>query len=455
MIWALGQAAHELALFAAIGIAIGGVDDLAMDLIWFARTIWRWLTVYRRHRRADAAMIARQAGGRVAVFVAAWHESEVIGAMAAAALSRWAGEDVRLYIGCYPNDPATIRAVEQVARHDARLRLVINPRQGPTNKADNLNALWRAMRADEAADGTEFVAVVLHDAEDVVHSAEIGIFAALCRRFDLVQLPVLALIEKEQGIWRRFVSAVSADEFAESHGKGLAVREALGAAVPSAGVGCGLSRRLLERMAALHGTPFDETTVTEDYEIGLRTGELGGRGVFVRVRGQGGGLVAVRAHFPDTVEAAVRQKARWQAGIALSGWQRLGWRGSMAEHWMRFRDRRAILAALVLFCAYISGVMILALEAIGAAPLFSATELTLFGICTGLMLWRLLMRALFVARIYGLGEALASLPRVLIGNVIAMAAARRALIAYVRLARGAPLVWDKTDHSFPSTMPNE
>ncbi len=30
--------AHELALFAAVGFAIFGADDLIVDLIWIART---------------------------------------------------------------------------------------------------------------------------------------------------------------------------------------------------------------------------------------------------------------------------------------------------------------------------------------------------------------------------------------------------------------------------------
>ena len=234
------------------------------------------------------------------------------------------------------------------------------------------------------------------------------------------------------------------------------MREALGAGVPSAGVGCGLSRNLLQRIADRHGVPFDPGTVTEDYELGLRVQGMGGRGIFVRLPASAdGGLVAVRAHFPDTIEAAVRQKARWQAGIALSGWRRLGWSGGLAEHWMRFRDRRAILSALVLLCAYVSAASLLGLEAFGRAPVFSGWELTIFGFCTWLMVWRLAMRAVFVGQAYGWAEGLASLPRVLLANFIAMASARKALVSYLRLARGAPLSWDKTEHRFPKSMPAE
>jgi adsorption protein B len=271
-----------------------------------------------------------------------------------------------------------------------------------------------------------------------------------------VQLPVLPLIERERGWWARAVSSSYADEFAESHGKSLIVREAIGASVPSAGVGCGFSGTMLERIAEGHGAPFDEGSVTEDYELGLRIREMGGRGIFVRLPGKAGGTaVAVRAHFPDTIPAAVRQKARWQAGIALSGWTRLGWRGNVAEHWMRFRDRRAILAALVLLCAYVSGVSWVALDRAQRAPVFGSGEEALFALCTVLMLWRLLVRAAFVTHVYGPIEGLLSIPRVLLGNFIAMAAARRALQSYLRLARGAPLVWDKTEHSFPKAIPAE
>jgi adsorption protein B len=449
-IWAIAQATHELALFAAVGIALGGLDDLAVDLIWLARTLWRRAVVYTRYKRADADRLSGQ--GTVAVFVPAWREAAVIGPMLETALARWADADCRIYVGCYPNDPETWAVVQRVAARDPKVRLVLNPRQGPTTKADNLNAMWRALLADEI----EVVAVALHDAEDVVHPAEIGIYAALCGRFDLVQLPVLPLIERERGWWARAVSSTYADEFAESHGKQLTVREAIGAGVPSAGVGCGFSRAALGRIAARHGAPFDEGSVTEDYELGLRIREMGGRAIFVRLPGKAGGAaVAVRAHFPDTIPAAVRQKARWQAGIALSGWARLGWRGNLAEHWMRFRDRRAILAALVLLCAYVSGASWTVLNWTGHAPAFSAAEEALFALCTGLMLWRLLVRAAFVTHAYGIGEGLRSIPRVVRGNFIAMASARRALQSYLRLARGAPLVWDKTEHSFPKAIPVE
>ena len=94
--------------------------------------------------------------------------------------------------------------------------------------------------------------------------------------------------------------------------------------------------------------------MTEDYELGLKLGALGLKTMFVRIPAQPGdqGVVASRGHFPATLGDAVRQKARWLGGIALTGWDRLGWSGGLGERWMRMRDRRGPLAAVLLLAAY-------------------------------------------------------------------------------------------------------
>ena len=119
---------------------------------------------------------------------------------------------------------------------------MIGKRAGPTTKADCLNALWRAMRRDEAARAA-MRAVVLHDAEDVVHPGELACIDTLIDEHAVVQLPVLPLITAAARSW----SGHYADEFAEAHGKhaGRARRDRRG--LPLAGVGCAIARRLLER----------------------------------------------------------------------------------------------------------------------------------------------------------------------------------------------------------------
>ena len=435
-------AMRETALFASCGFLVLGLSDLLVDLIWLGLRL--------RRRPAPPLPVAAHPG-RLAVFVPAWDEAAVIGRMLGHAQAAFSGADYRLYVGCYPNDPATIAAVRTAA--GPNLRLVIGPVPGPTSKADCLNRIWEAMRADEASEGVPVKAVVLHDAEDVVHSAELPLFDALIERHDLVQLPVVPLVDPGS----RFVSGHYLDEFTEAHGKELVVRAALGASLPSAGVGCAVSRDALAALAAARGAPFDPESLTEDYELGLRLGAMGRSAAFVRQpAGPGRAVVATREYFPATLDAAAAQKARWLTGIALAGWDRLGWSGGLAERWMRLRDRQSLLAALLLVAAYLALAMYVALVVIAwvtpwRLPPFGPVLDGLLVVNSVLLLWRLALRLGFVGAAHGWREGLRALPRTVTGNIIAMIAARRALARY--LSRRT--VWDKTAHAFPHELPAE
>jgi adsorption protein B len=448
----LGAGAREIGLFAALGFILLGAGDLMVDALWIVHAVRRRI----RGRGPDVgdALHRPYSPGLLAVFIPAWDESAVIGDMLRNALATFRGAEYRIYVGCYPNDSETQK--EAGAVPDPRVRIVIGPVDGPTTKADCLNRLWEAMLADETAERRRVKAVVLHDAEDVVHPAELVVFDRLIERFDLVQLPVVPLIDPHS----RWIAGHYADEFAEAHGKELVVRAALGVGLPSAGVGCAFAREALGGSALRSGgLPFDADSLTEDYELGLRLRATGGRAVFVRLV-RGGTLVATQEYFPGTTGAAVAQKARWMTGIALSGWDRLGWTGGLAERWMRLRDRQSVLAAIFVLAAYVTlllwslavlGHIFLGI-APGPVPAFLAL---LLEINFGLFLWRIAMRFTFVTRAYGWREGLRSVPRVITGNVIAMMAARAAVVRYLRIRRTGTAVWGKTAHAFPAILPAE
>lgn len=442
------RAVAELALFAAVVILLGGVDDLVMDLVW-----WRV-----RRREPNRADLRPAPPLPLAVFVPAWDEQLVIGAMLRATLARYNHPDYRLYVGCYPNDPGTLAAAGVVEAEDARVRIVVVAHDGPTTKADCLNHLWSALVADDRAGGRTTAAIVLHDAEDVVDPAELRVFDDHLRDAALVQLPVVPLIDAR----RRLVSGHYADEFAESHRRDLAVRSALEAAVPLAGVGCAIRRDALERLDGGSGAPFEPQSLTEDYELGLRVAALGLPARFVRWRDAAGGrLIATRAFFPDTIDTAVRQKARWIAGIALAGWDRTGWgtRPHGAEYWMRMRDRRGLLAVAALVAAYLAlvgwGAASLAHLVLRSAPTpFGRGLRVLLTLNTALLCWRLSARAMHTAAEHGWQEGWWSVPRAPVANYIAMLAARRALTRYLATLFGAAPRWEKTAHHFPEQLPS-
>ena len=443
----LALAGYELLLFAGLFFLIGALDDVLLDLHY----LWLKLSGRALTPRVNRAKLRNAPlSAPIAVLVPAWQEDRVIGATVAHMLDAWPQPQLRLYVGCYRNDPDTAMAVIRAAGGDSRLRLVIHDRMGPSSKADCLNRLYRALRADEARMGWRARSILLHDAEDMVDAAALPLIDQAMADCDFVQIPVLP--EPQAG--SRWIAGHYSDEFAEAHGKAMVVREALSAALPAAGVGCAFSHDALDRLALRKGrpdSPFADGSLTEDYELGLQIAEAGGRSRFLRVRGDDGQLVATRACFPNRLADAVRQKTRWVHGIAFQAWDRLGWTGRLSERWMLARDRRSPLTALVLAIAYLLLILATALwlmDAVGLVrlpPPDPAVKLILT-LNLASFAWRAAWRFAFTTREYGLAEGIFAILRIPVANVISIMAGRRALLAYMRTLKGHEPVWEKTEH---------
>jgi len=445
----------ELLLFAAFFFVLGAFDELVMDGAWLACLI----SGKGRSHRLGAPMPA-QLGAPIALFVPAWREAKVIAPMIRHALAAWPHADLRIYAGCYVNDPATRAAMEAGGAGDPRLRIVINEVPGPTTKGQCLNRIYRAMREDEAREGIRFRAVLLHDAEDMVHPDALTLIDRALDEADFVQIPV----RPEMQVASPWVGNHYADEFADAHVREMVVRDWLGAGLPAAGVGCAFSARALAQVAERRGNggggaggnPFDPLAMTEDYELGMLIGGKGSLpggkgGTFLRVRAHDGSLVATRAFFPSRLDTAVRQKSRWVHGIAFDGWDQLGWSLRPVELWMRLRDRRGPLTALVLAAGYMLVVLTAVLWLAEQAGLYSPGPLPtlvywVLIATTAAFAWRAIVRFVIVGREYGWGEGLGSVLRIPVGNVIAIIAARRAIFRYAASLRGVPARWDKTEH---------
>jgi adsorption protein B len=412
-----------------------------------------WITRRTAEQCLPEAIETQPLAARAAVLVPAWHEDEVIGDMIAHTLQAWPQEALTLYVGCYRNDPATIAAAIAGAGDDPRVRLVINDRAGPTTKADCLNRLYAALSDDELRSGMPFASVILHDAEDMVHPAALVVMDRALAEVDFVQLPVRPEPQPDS-LW---IAGHYTDEFTEAHTKAMVVRDALGAAIPAAGVGCGFARAALARLAGLRAAegaagPFAAECLTEDYELGMLVYRGGGTSRFLRLRDSRGELVATRAYFPSELEFAVRQKARWIHGIALQGWDRLGWSGRPFDMWMTLRDRHGLMTAAVLAAAYLLvGIeLILGLAQLAgwhSGPPASPLLAVLIPLSFAAFVWRSTWRFCFTAREYGLAEGARAVLRIPVANVVAILAGRRALLAYVRTLRGELVRWDKTAHT--------
>jgi adsorption protein B len=274
-------------------------------------------------------------------------------------------------------------------------------------------------------------------------------------RADLVQLPVLPHPLPQS----RWIASHYCEEFAEAHGKSMVVRDALSAGLPTAGVGCAIARHALVALDRKRGGegPFAAECLTEDYELGLGIAELGGQSRFVRCRTPDGRLVATRACFPARLDWAVRQKTRWVHGIAFQSWDRMGWTRRPVDLWMRLRDRRGPLTALVLAVAYLLLVMIslgwaLHLAGVDFAPEHSPLIVVLLVVNLLGFFWRAAWRFAFTAREYGRAEGIRAVLRIPVANFIAILAGRRALIGYIASLGGRTPDWDKTRHTVHPAM---
>lgn len=440
--------AWELALFAGVVGLVFALDDLIVDALWLGGIGRRPVPLKTLGRAAPRLTYA--------ILIPAWHEGNVIGAMLDCLRARWGDGRYRVYVGAYPNDVGTLAVVARIAAASDWIQLVILPHAGPSTKGDCLNHLWSRLDADRASGRFSPDAVIVHDAEDVVAALELGAHDHALAGADYTQLPVAPMVNPAGRWW----SGHYVDEFAEAHLKEMAVRDAVGAMLPTAGVGCAIRVGVLDRLGG-GGAPFAAGSLTEDYELGIRLAAAGARGRFVLLNDAAGRLIATRAYFPHRFDDAVRQKTRWMHGIALSGWDRLGWTVApradavevLTSWWMLWRDRRTMLSVLAMAAGYVALMLTLAvaLAAPDAVQLASDDPAVrmLATIMTLVLLWRLMMRAIMTARVHGWQQGLVAIPRLFISNIVLVACGWRALRIYVATLRGAPLRWDKTAHHFP------
>jgi adsorption protein B len=456
-------------------ILISSLDDLIIDLWYWARRLYRKFTAERRYRPLTEQQLVERDEQPLAIMVPAWLEYDVIAPMIENMVSTLDYQNYVVFVGTYVNDQRTIDEVERMRRRYKQLHRVEVPHAGPTCKADCLNWVIQAIFLYEQTQAISFAGVVLHDSEDVLHPLELRLFNYLLPRKDMIQLPVVSLERN----WYEWVAGTYMDEFAEWHGKDLVVRESMTDSVPSAGVGTCFSRRALQVLADENqNMPFNTESLTEDYDVGARLYSYGMTSIFVRFPVQYRVLrkswfrppyestlempLCVREFFPDTFRTAFRQKARWTLGIGLQGWEQMGWTGSLANRYLLFRDRKSVLTSFVSIIAYLILIQLVALIVLRASGLWDTSFPTPFE-TTGLiqyllvangfaLLWRVIHRCYFTSVLYGWQHGLLAIPRMVVGNFVNfMAAARAWRMFLVGKLLNRKLAWDKTMHDFPST----
>jgi adsorption protein B len=457
---------------------ISGIDDLVVDVVYFVRNMYRSLFIWKRYKPITEQQLLSIPEQAIAVMIPAWNESAVIFTMVNNTITTLNYSNYHIFIGTYPNDLDTQREVARLREIHDNIHCIVCRDPGPTSKADCLNWIYLGIRDFEKQHNLEFPIFVMEDAEDIVHPYTIKLFNYLIPRKNMVQLPVVPF---EPQHWYQLTRAHYMDEFAENHHKNMVIREVFGRGIPCAGVGCGFSRHALERLAKDNEQHlvFKLGSLTEDYEMGMRLRAIGvDKAIFVKlpisrtitgksfITGKAKEvekkeLVSIRNVFPLTFSAAVRQKSRWIAGIALQGWENLGWKGDLLTKYVLFKDRKALLTSQVNILGYVVIAFVLAYyvaellypDAYHYPPLVEEGSLLwkMILITTIFLCLRLLVRMYCVFRYYNLKRAILSVLNFVWGNLINFAATNRALFMFSRyLITGKWIKWDHTNHVAPS-----
>lgn len=468
-----------IALLLMILLLIFAIDDLIIDIYYWTRRCWRFLTIYRHRPVFNEQQLFTAREQPLAIMVPAWNEVGVIGKMAEFAATELDYENYQIFVGTYPNDPATQADVDAVCQRFPNVHKVVCVRPGPTSKADCLNNIIASILEFERQSHIKFAGFVLHDAEDVVSAMELRLFNYLLPRKDLIQLPVYPFVSSPLN----FTAGHYLDEFAEMHGKDVVVREAMVGQVPSAGVGTCFSRRAMLKLSAEGaGLPFDVRSLTEDYDIGYRLKQWGLEEIFVRFsvtdkqlaryaetsrsRAEiAGNVVCVREYFPSTFKAAIRQKSRWIIGIVFQGFKTHRWSLNWKLNYFLWRDRKGVISYFVSFLSTLIFVQLCLLWLYDLAlqytvysiqyrflSIFAEDPLIIVLLWLNLLFFlnRLLQRMIFVWHYYGVLQALLSVPRQLWGNIINFFANVRAIRQVWRQGDLRRVAWDKTDHQYPT-----
>jgi adsorption protein B len=438
-----------------------GIDDLIYDIGLYSWGLYKHFK-YGKMPRLTLEKLLSQPQKRIAVFVPAWNEGEVVGTMLKTLIINIEYNNYIIFVGTYPNDSKTIKTVNFVSQKYSQVINVINPVPGPTTKGDCLNSIYNAVCEYEKINNILFDIIVMHDAEDVVHPHSFLIYNYLFPKFDAIQLPILPLPVAHHKV----IPWTYADEFAEIQMKDMIVRERIRGLVPFAGVGMGFNRDkffLIEQEKK-----FNEYALTEDYNFAKKFNDLNLKTIFVNViladkkssiftpLAYNSGFISNWAYFPQSFKRAVKQKTRWIFGISLQEWEFTGWKGNIFVKLSLIKDRKVFVSTIAALLAYIVSIYTLVAE-LGSRGvietslvhiIYKGTLLYyLILIVTGIMIIRILERCILVTRVYGVVAGFLSIPRIIAGNILNGTAAFRALYQFFSIRHHKrPVKWDKTEH---------
>jgi len=245
---------------------------------------------------------------KIAVIIPAFREENVLKRtlrLLVEAAEKYDPRLVKIFVGTYPNDPGTRRIAKSFeAEYPGLVEEVVNPKPGPTTKAQNLNNVYEEVRRGS------FDLVGIQDAEDITPQS---IFKAVNywykrirgdERFAGLQLAVRA--KPDNYSYTNLVYLL----MLRSTNLFLTARN--GFFIPSHGAGTYYKREAVDEVLSRKGYVWDEDSFTEDFELSLYLYYVLGKTLLYIP------YPYIEEYFPSTFRGAVKQMSRWSYGALQS-----------------------------------------------------------------------------------------------------------------------------------------
>lgn len=159
-----------------------GFDDFVWDLIMLIKA-------YRyKKSKLDLKELNAVPPKLIALMIAAWHEDNVLERVIDNIIisQMYPRTMYHIFLGVYPNDAGTVKAARALEKKYPNVHCVINYKDGPTSKAQNLNYVIKQIKEYEKKNNCQFKMFTVHDSEDVVHPNEFKVTNYLINKYPAI-----------------------------------------------------------------------------------------------------------------------------------------------------------------------------------------------------------------------------------------------------------------------------
>ena len=392
-----------VALLAIVTFALG-LETLAVKL--FA-DIYNW-----RGRRAEPTveMLRRKQEGRAAILIPITGPAPLAGSMLARLRRTIDYGNYVIFVGVRAIDAQTVAAIRREARTDDRIQLCLYDLHDAANPARARNLLVGEARRFEHGQDDEFKSFVLLGPDTAVHPLSLKLLNWHSEFASVVQLPLLTV--SRGGL--PMTGGAGLDDLGEHHAGETLLRAKTVHSVPVRDTGLALRR---DAMWALkrQGDVFDTGSESPVFDAVRKLGERGHLATFAWQRDDDAAVIAVEELSPRSHADAVRAESQRLSVTALSRWNPLGSpQCSFWAHYFNFRDRRIVIVAATMGCAFLCAIAAAALLIAGhftpgfeemPALIESPWVIALLAINAGLAGAALFERMVQTARTRGLAAA--------------------------------------------------